>query len=246
MDSLEINILTALKDNYVYVLHDKKSGVVAVVDPSDSTPVFNFLREQNLQLDMILNTHHHPDHVGGNLALAAHYHCEIYCSDYDFSRVPGATKKLNEGENVFVGQTAFQVLNVPGHTLGAISFYSSAAGVVFTGDTLFTLGCGRLFEGTPEQMFSSLQRLAGLPAQTLIYCGHEYGLQNAAFASAIRPQDIEIKRFFEKCQSFKTTGARSIPSTIEAERKLNPFLKAQNPDEFRTTRLLKDDFRLEN
>ena len=221
-------------------------GKLRLLIATEAEPVLKFLAAKKWPLHMILNTHHHHDHVGGNLELTAKFGCPVYCSSYDFSRIPGATHKLSDNETLIFGTREFQIINVPGHTLGAIAYYSAQDKLVFTGDTLFTLGCGRLFEGTAANLWKSLRTLAQLPGDTKIYSGHEYGLQNAGFALTQHPQLIEIKEYFVKLRSPIGSPGRSVPSTIAMEIRLNPFLQAQSLTEFARLRRLKDDFKLEN
>jgi len=245
--------LRALSDNYIYVLVDETQKHVAVVDPSEAAPVLEFLRKKNLQLEAIWNTHHHHDHVGGNLELKETYSgCRIFCSSYDRSRVPGSSDSLNEGDTVNLAATEFKIMNVPGHTLGAIAFYCAAEKMLFTGDTLFTMGCGRLFEGSFEQMWSSLARLKELPDETAMFCGHEYTLQNTAFALSVdekAPGLAQLReRLSEKLQQTKNALASArptVPNSLGDEKALNPFLNAKNLAEFSHLRRLKDQFRLE-
>ena len=243
---IEVHILMALQDNYVYVLCDPESQQVAVVDPSEAMPVIQFLQKKKWPLHFIFNTHHHYDHVGGNLELQKLYKCEIYCSECDRSRVPGATRGLKDNEQIHLGKTLMQVFAVPGHTLGAISFYCPSEHLLFTGDTLFTSGCGRLFEGTARELWHSLKSIAALPPKTKVYSGHEYGLQNAAFAKKMFPLDLEIARRFESIAKSRHMGQATVQTTLEQELMTNPFLKAQNLAEFTDLRHAKDDFRLED
>jgi hydroxyacylglutathione hydrolase len=241
--------LRALKDNYIYVLVDKKSKDVVVVDPSEAEPVVEFLQTRNLKLTAIWNTHHHHDHIGGNAQLQDEFKCPAYCSAYDQPRIPGATHGLTEKDAAFVGATAFQIINLPGHTLGAIAFYNATEKMVFTGDTLFTMGCGRIFEGSFEQMWRSMQRLKDLPDDTAIYCGHEYTLQNVAFALAQEPRNSKIfAQLRDKAAHTKAMlgeGRPTVPGVMGDEKALNPFLRAQNQAAFSELRRLKDEFRLE-
>lgn len=243
---IEVHVLSALSDNYIYVLFETLSKKVAVIDPSESEPVIDFLAKKKWSLDLILNTHHHHDHVGGNFDLKNRFSCEVHCSNYDFSRIPGATHALKHNDSLSFGHSHFQILEVPGHTLGAIAYYSSFNKLLFTGDTLFPFGCGRLFEGTPQQLFQSLKLLSDLPGETQVYAGHEYGLQNSGFALEQNMQSTEIKEIFVKLRSQTSGQRRSVPTSINQENRLNPFVRAENLDKFTQLRKLKDDFRLEN
>ncbi len=243
---IDVHILSALQDNYIYILRDEAAQLTAAIDPSESKPVTDFLSKKNWSLDLILNTHHHPDHVGGNIELKNKFNCPVYSSSYDLKRIPGATHSLKHENKLTFGASTFQIFEVPGHTLGAIAFYSKQDKLLFTGDTLFTLGCGRLFEGSAGELYTSLKKLAELPEDTQVYSGHEYGLQNAGFAHQENPQDIEIKGFYMDLATHIKQGGRSVPSTVEQEKRLNPFLRAKHLGEFTTLRRRKDDFRLEN
>ena len=171
---MKVEIIPCLKDNYSYIIIDEKNKKTCVVDPSESDPIINFLLKNNLKLDYILNTHHHLDHVGGNLDLKQKYNAKILGFEEDKDRIPGIDILLKKNQNFSIGNFEFKVLFVPGHTSGHIAFYFEKENVVFTGDTLFSLGCGRVFEGTNIEMFESLKLLKNLPSKTNIYCGHEY------------------------------------------------------------------------
>jgi len=242
---IEVHILPALKDNYIYVLHTVGTSSALVIDPSEAAPVIKFLKEKNWDLEWILNTHHHHDHVGGNAELLSLFSCKIGCSVYDQGRIPGATQAFSDNTTADWQSHAFQVFNVPGHTKGAIAYYWPKQEMVFTGDTLFTLGCGRLFEGTAEELWNSLKLLAKLPEATKVYSGHEYGLNNTGFAHHALPNDPQIALFWESTRQLRRKGLPTVPSTIGQEKRLNPFLRARNLEEFTELRLLKDDFRLE-
>ena len=182
---LEISIIKCLSDNFSYLIRDKKTGLVGVVDPSEFEPVDKEIAIKFKKLDFILNTHHHNDHVGGNLDLKKKYKSKIICSAYGKSQIPGADIKKKDGEIFELGETIFKIFHIPGHTIDHILFFSENAKVVFTGDTLFSLGCGRVFEGTHEQMFKSIEKIKGLPKNTMIYCGHEYTDTNGKFCASI-------------------------------------------------------------
>jgi hydroxyacylglutathione hydrolase len=243
---IEVFTIPALTDNYIYVVRDPLQNTVAVVDPSEARPVQNFLMARGWHLNMILNTHHHHDHVGGNLELKNQYQCPIYCSAFDLTRIPGATRGLATGDSVQLGWSRFRVLEVPGHTLGAIAYHSAESEIAFTGDTLFTLGCGRLFEGTAQQMWESLSLLKTLPPDTKIYSGHEYGLQNALFALHLKPNSTEIQELIADLRLGLAQGAHSVPSLLGVELQHNPFLNTQDAADFAHLRRLKDEFRLEH
>ncbi|KAB5548452.1 hypothetical protein DKX38_011858 [Salix brachista] len=193
--SLQIELVPCLKDNYAYILHDEDTGTVGVVDPSEATPVIDALRRKNWNLTYILNTHHHHDHTGGNQELKARYGAKVIGSGVDRDRIPGIDIALNDGDKWMFAAHEVQVMDTPGHTRGHISFHFPSSGAIFTGDTLFSLSCGKLFEGTPVQMHSSLKKIMSLPDDTNIYCGHEYTLSNSKFALSIEPNNEALQSY---------------------------------------------------
>ena len=224
----EILIVKCLSDNYAYI-HSNKNGDAFVVDPSEAGPVIDVLNKHRLNLKFILNTHHHFDHVGGNFELKEKYECKIVGSKKDFERIPGIDIQVSEGDIWNFDEHNAQIIEIPGHTTGHIAFYFESLKLVFTGDTLFSLGCGRLFEGSPEMMWKSLTKLRDLPDETKIYCGHEYTLSNGNFISSIYPSD-EIESKIDRLKSLDKQNIPSIPSTIGDEKRLNIFLKADDED----------------
>jgi hydroxyacylglutathione hydrolase len=224
----EILIVKCLSDNYAYI-HSNKNGDAFVVDPSEAGPVIDVLNKHRLNLKFILNTHHHFDHVGGNFELKEKYECKIVGSKKDFERIPGIDIQVSEGDIWNFDEHNAQIIEIPGHTTGHIAFYFESLKLVFTGDTLFSLGCGRLFEGSPEMMWKSLSKLRDLPDETKIYCGHEYTLSNGNFISSIYPSD-EIDSKIDRLKSLDKQNIPSIPSTIGDEKRLNIFLKADDED----------------
>lgn len=226
---MEIHLIPALSDNYVYLLRDPGSDAVGVVDPGDAAPVLEALERRGWRLTHILNTHHHNDHIGGNAALKARYAATVIGAAADAHRIPELDVTLGDGDTMtFGGQTA-RVIDTPGHTVGHIAFWFEGADALFCGDTLFALGCGRLFEGAPAQMWESLRRLRALPETTRVYCGHEYTLSNARFAVTVDPANGELERRFETIKAMRERGQPTIPSTIGEERRTNPFLRADDP-----------------
>jgi hydroxyacylglutathione hydrolase len=218
----------AFSDNYIWLIVSGKN--VAVVDPGDAAPVLAYLARNELTLAAIVNTHHHGDHVGGNLALLAHRPVPVFGPAGE--EIPGRTHALREGDAIEVPDVgvALRVLDVPGHTAGHIAYAGDIDGpVVFCGDTLFAAGCGRLFEGTAAQMWSSLQKLAALPSATRVYCAHEYTLANLRFAAAVEPHNPAVAARIARDGAVRTRGAPTVPSTLADEHATNPFLRAARP-----------------
>lgn len=232
--SLEIAQIPALNDNYIYLLHEPTSGTVAVIDPSEAQPVEDELKQRDWQLSMILNTHHHYDHTGGNLALQKAYGCDVYGYGDDAERIDGITHTLANGDTMLVGEAQAQVLFIPGHTRGHIAFYFAQDKALFCGDTLFSMGCGRLFEGTPAQMHASLSILAQLPTDTRVFCAHEYTEANGRFALTLEPHNSDLRQRMTEVQALRAHGQSTIPSTMQQERATNPFLRADS-EEIRKT-----------
>ena len=223
MDITTIAPIRAFKDNYIWCL--RRGTLAAVVDPGDAAPVFDYLRSEGLQLTAILNTHHHADHVGGNTDLLSKYNVPIFGPARE--NIPGVTRKLAEGDEIEVPGIGvrLRVLDIPGHTAGHIACHGD--GVLFCGDTLFSCGCGRLFEGTPAQMHASLSKLANLPGETLVYCGHEYTLANLRFAEAAEPGNPALAERRSAARAALDRGNPTLPSTIAVERATNPFLRVR-------------------
>ncbi len=222
---MEINIIPCLKDNYAYVLNDKKSKIVSVVDPSESAPIIDYLNKRNLKLNYILNTHHHFDHVGGNIELKKKYKAKVIGFDKDKKRIPGIDIMLKEDELWKLGSYNLKIIYIPGHTLGHICFYFETEKVAFTGDTLFSLGCGRIFEGTYEQMYNSLDKIKNLPKDTKIYCGHEYTIKNYEFCKKIEPKNLYLNKKHDEINFKISKKLPTIPTTLEEELNCNVFLR---------------------
>ena len=239
---LEINIIPCLQDNYSYIVKDASSGLVGVVDPSEFKPVDDFIKEKFNKIDFILNTHHHFDHTGGNLELKKKYNCKIVGSSKDESRIPGIDTKLRHNEIFKFGNIEFKIILVPGHTSGHICFYSVNEKIIFTGDTLFSLGCGKIFEGTYNQMYESLSKLKNLPLDTKIYCGHEYTLQNSKFCIEHDPLNQNLINKILEVKKKINNGTPTLPTTLEDELKCNIFLRANDVKNFSKLRDLKDNF----
>lgn len=224
MDSVEP--VAAFSDNYIWLLRD--GDAAHVVDPGDAGPVLTALEERGLALASILVTHHHFDHVGGVAALKEASGCHVYGPGNP--AIAGIDTRLADGDRVAVGSYRFEVLAVPGHTLDHIAYYQGPQGdnppLLFCGDTLFAGGCGRIFEGDPPQMYASLARLATLPAQTRVYCAHEYTLANLAFARAADPHNGLLREREQQARALRAAGTPTVPSTIDLERATNPFLRS--------------------
>ncbi|GLT91647.1 hypothetical protein SLE2022_095230 [Rubroshorea leprosula] len=228
--SLQIELVPCLRDNYAYLLHDVDTGTVGVVDPSEASPLINALNRKNWNLNYILNTHHHYDHTGGNLELKARYGAKVIGSALDRDRIPGIDIVLNNGEKWMFAGHEVHVIETPGHTRGHISFYFPGSGAIFTGDTLFSLSCGKLFEGTPEQMLSSLKKITSLPDDTHVYCGHEYTLSNSKFALSIEPNNEALQSYAAHVAQLRGKGLPTIPTTLKIEKACNPFLRTSSTE----------------
>ena len=221
MSALKIEPVACLKDNYAYLVSG--AGLCAVVDPSEPEPVEAALKARGLKLTHILNTHHHWDHTGGNAALKQAYGASVVGPAKDRDRIPGIDIGVEESQGWRFGEHQVRILEVPAHTSGAIAFVFPNA--VFTGDTLFAMGCGRLFEGTPAMMHASLAKLAALPDDTLVYCGHEYTLNNGRFALTLEPGNQDLKARMEMVEALRAKGEPTVPSSIGLEKRTNPFLR---------------------
>ncbi|MGN6849551.1 MAG: hydroxyacylglutathione hydrolase [Sphingomicrobium sp.] len=238
---LDIVAVPAFADNYLWLVHDEASGETAVVDPGDSAPVLAEAQRRGWTIDQVWNTHWHPDHTGGNLAIKQATGALI--SGPAGENIPGRDVALSEGDEVRLGDHAGRVIAVPGHTLGHIALVFDEDRSAFVGDTLFAMGCGRLFEGTPEQMYNSLKRLTALPADTRLFCAHEYTLSNAGFAAHAMPGDPAIGARLAEVKRLRDEGKITVPTTVAQERETNPFVRATNVDEFARLRKEKDSFR---
>ncbi|CAN6448887.1 unnamed protein product [Victoria cruziana] len=226
---LQIELIPCLKDNYAYLLHDTKTDTVGVIDPSESAPVVGVLNRKGKSLNYILNTHHHYDHTGGNMELKAKYGATVIGSQVDKDRIPGIDIALSDGETWMFAGHKLLVLETPGHTRGHICFYFPGSKAIFSGDTLFSLSCGKLFEGNAAQMFSSLSKLMAFPNDTRIFCGHEYTLSNAKFALSIEPKNEALQAYAAKVSQLRSSNIPTIPTTLETEKACNPFLRTDSP-----------------
>ncbi len=225
---LEILQLPALRDNYIYLLRDLNSGQTAAVDPATAEPVLEALVKHGLRLTYVLNTHHHSDHVGANLELMRATGCKIIGFRGDAARIPGIARQVREGETIALGESLAKVLEVPGHTRGHIAYWFEDEAVLFCGDTLFALGCGRLFEGTPEEMWNSLCKLRALPDGTRVYCAHEYTLNNARFALSLEPEYPPLLERAQRVEKLRASKLPTVPSLLGEEKRTNPFLRCDD------------------
>ena len=239
--NVEVVAVPALRDNYVWLLHDPESGATAAIDPSVDEPVLNAVAERGWRISQILNTHWHPDHTGGNAGIRAATGAPISAPD-EARKVSEVQHVVAEGDRIEVGPWEADVWEIPCHTAGHVAYYLRELGIVFTGDTLFAMGCGRLFEGTAEQMFANLQRLATLPDETKVYCGHEYTLANARFAITVEPNNQALAERLRRVEQARAEGRVTLPTTIGEERATNPFMRAGDPQEFARLRQMKDSF----
>lgn len=225
---LEIQQIPVLNDNYIYLIHDPDSGDTAVVDPAIAEPVLSVLKHNHWHLTYVYNTHHHADHVGGNLALKDHTSCKIAACAADHMRIPGIDIKLDEGDTLDLGVHTVQVISCAGHTSGHIAFYIADLDALFCGDTLFAIGCGRLFEGTAEQMQQSLKKFTALPLNTKIYCAHEYTVANARFALSVEPENLDLLNTIKHISQLRSKHLPTVPTTLAQELATNPFLRANS------------------
>ena len=225
---MKIIIVKCLKDNYSYIIYNEQTLVSAVIDPSEADPIINEIEKNNLQLKYIFNTHHHYDHVGGNSKLKEKYICKIAGYEKDKDRIPGIDIKLKDNQKWKNELLECEILHVPGHTSGHISIYVKEINALFTGDTLFSLGCGRIFEGTYNQMFESLKKLKKFPKVTKIYCGHEYTKKNSDFCLSIDKKNSKLINKISEINNNIKNGNPTIPSILGDELECNIFLRSDN------------------
>ena len=241
--ALEIVRIPALSDNYVWLVHEPGSGETAVIDPAVAEPVMDEAAARGWRITQIWNTHWHPDHTGGNAAIKAATGCLVTGPAAEAAKIPTLDRQVAEGETVTLGRVEAQVLDVPAHTAGHIAFHLPSEEAVFVGDTMFAMGCGRLFEGTAEQMHSNLQRLAALPPETRVYCAHEYTLSNGRFALAAEPGNAALAERMRGVEAARAAGEGTVPTTIALERATNPFVRVGSAAELAERRAWKDSFR---
>jgi len=239
---MKVEIIKCLEDNYSYLIIDEENNSACVVDPSEADPVIAYIQRNNIKLKFVLNTHHHFDHVGGNKELKKKYGAKIVGFKNDKIRIPDIDILVNDNQIWKSGKFELKIIHIPGHTTGHICFYFFKEKLAFTGDTLFSLGCGRIFEGTYEQMYNSLNKLKKLPKNTKVYCGHEYTFKNSLFCSKHDKNNNDLKQKIIDINVKIKNNLPTIPSTIGEELACNIFLRAKNLEEFSKLRDLKDNF----
>jgi hydroxyacylglutathione hydrolase len=240
---VEIVPIPALSDNYIWLVHDAASGETVVVDPAEAQPVLDAAAARGWTITQIWNTHWHGDHTGGNAGVKAATGALVTGPAAEAARIPTLDRHVAEGDTVRLGALQASVLEVPAHTAGHIAFHLASEGAAFVGDTLFAMGCGRLFEGTAEQMHGNLQRFAAFPPETRIYCAHEYTLSNGRFALAAEPDNDAIRARLAEVEAARAAGEATVPTTIALELATNPFIRASSAAELADLRLRKDTFR---
>ncbi|HMJ92655.1 MAG TPA: hydroxyacylglutathione hydrolase [Allosphingosinicella sp.] len=240
---LEIVRIPVLHDNYVWLVREHESGETMVVDPAVAGPVLAEAEARGWAITQIWNTHWHPDHTGGNAEIKAATGCLVTGPAAEAARIPTLDRQVREGDRVSLGEVEAVVMEVPAHTAGHIAYHLPEEEVIFVGDTLFAMGCGRLFEGSAEQMHSNLGRLSRLPAETKVYCAHEYTLSNGRFAVTVEPDNQDLARRMAAVEAARAAGEATVPTTIALERATNPFMRASSVEEFAERRRGKDDFR---
>jgi hydroxyacylglutathione hydrolase len=228
--ALTVDLVPCLTDNYAYLLHDPADGLCAVVDPSEPEPVCRALAARGLKLTHILNTHHHFDHTGGNIPLKEEFGAVIVGPAKDRERIPGIDVGVDESAPWQFGPHTARILEIPAHTRAHIAFAFEDENIVFTGDTLFAMGCGRLFEGTPQMMWTSLSKLMRLADDMRVYCGHEYTLSNGRFALTVEPNNADLQARMKDVQARRARSQPTIPSTIGLEKQTNPFLRPDSAE----------------
>ncbi|MDB5697191.1 MAG: Hydroxyacylglutathione hydrolase [Sphingomonas bacterium] len=236
---LEIVQLPVLSDNYAWLLHDDASGETVALDPGDAKPLIAAAEARGWTITQVWNTHWHPDHVAGNAEIGA----PVTAPAEEAAKIGRVDRGVAEGDTVSIGEHRAAVMRVPGHTQGHVAFHFADDRVIFTGDTLFAMGCGRLFEGTPADMFANMQRYAELPDDTTVYCGHEYTQSNARFALHVEPDNPAVVTRAKEVDALRADGAPTVPTTIGHERATNPFFRAATAEQLGERRVAKDNFK---
>ena len=238
--SIEVVRIPVLSDNYVWLVRESESSEVMVVDPAVAAPVLAKAEELDWKISQIWNTHWHPDHTGGNAEIKAATGCTITGPEAEFARIPTLDIQVKGGDAVMLGAATATVIDVPAHTAGHIAFHFADDQIAFVGDTLFAMGCGRLFEGTPEQMYSNMRKLEALGDDTIIYCAHEYTLSNGRFALTVEPDNMALVQRVAEVVDMRGRSEPTVPTTIKLERATNPFMRARSVEELATRRTAKD------
>lgn len=226
---VDVELFTCHSDNFGVLARDRETGAAMLVDAPEEAPILEAIGRTGWKPSLLLVTHHHHDHVEANLALKRRFGLRIVGPEAEADRIPGIDETVREGDALALGSQEIRVIETPGHTAGHVCYHLPAAGIVFTADTLFALGCGRLFEASPETMFASLGKLAALPGQTAVYCGHEYTLSNARFALSVDPGNERLKARAARVEALRAQGKPTLPTTIAEELATNPFLRAADP-----------------
>jgi hydroxyacylglutathione hydrolase len=240
---LEIVRIPVLSDNYVWLVHEPASGETMVVDPALAEPVLAEADKRGWRIGQIWNTHWHPDHTGGNAAIKATTGCIITGPAAEAARIPTLDRQVREGDRVRLGEVEAQVMEVPAHTAGHIAYHVPGEQLIFVGDTLFAMGCGRLFEGDAAQMFANMQRLARLPDETRVYCAHEYTLSNGRYAAVAEPDNQAIRDRLAEVERARAADEATVPTTIGLERATNPFMRSRSAEELAARRQAKDGYK---
>lgn len=237
---LDVTLIPVLSDNYAYII--KSGDEAGIIDAGEADPVIQYLEENNLTPSVLFNTHHHPDHIGGNAEIKNKYGVRIIGPQKDEHRIKDMDQGVSEGDALSFGNETVEVMETPAHTSGHICLWFPDSKVVFSGDTLFSMGCGRLFEGTAQQMFDAMQRLKALPPETKVYCGHEYTQDNGNFCLSIEPNNSDLITRMQKVEMLRSENRPTIPSTIDQEIKTNVFMRAETAEELAKYREAKDSF----
>ncbi|OYW16332.1 MAG: hydroxyacylglutathione hydrolase [Novosphingobium sp. 12-64-8] len=227
--TLHVHQFACLSDNYGYLLHDDASGETVCIDTPDADAYMREAAARGWSITQIWNTHWHPDHAGGNDAIKAQTDCTITAPEIDAPKIAAVDRTVMDGDTVWIGAFAAQVIDVGGHTMGHVAYHLPEAGIAFVGDALFALGCGRMFEGTPQQFWASLSRLKALPPATALYCAHEYTASNAKFAVHADPENAALAAYAAEIEARRADGKWTVPTTLDRELATNPFLRADDP-----------------